>query len=84
MRNRTLAAAAIVAALAFPTLAMADEAGTTNGAVAGAVGGAIVGGPVGLVVGGIGGAVVGNAVTPHRTYYHRHYVQRHYNHAMIQ
>ena len=60
MLVRTLTAAALLAALAFPAAAMADENGTVGGAVAGGIGGAIVGGPVGLVVGGVGGAVVGN------------------------
>ena len=61
MLTRTLAAAAILATLAFPASAMADENGTVGGAVAGAIGGAVVGGPVGLVVGGVGGAVAGKA-----------------------
>jgi hypothetical protein len=68
MRIQTLAGIAILAALAFPVSAMADETGSVGGAVAGAV----VGGPVGAVVGG----VVGNSMTNHR-YHHRDYAQRH-------
>jgi len=64
MRNRTLAAVAIVSALTFSTAALADETGLVGGAIAGAV----VGGPVGAVVGG----VTGNYITNHH-YYHRHY-----------
>jgi hypothetical protein len=85
MNTRTLAAAAIVATLAFSASAMADENGAVGGAVTGAIGGAVVGGPVGLVVGGVGGAVVGNAVTNHRPYY-RGYAARHhpYYHSSVQ
>jgi hypothetical protein len=63
MTNRTLAVAAVLAALALPASALADETGLVGGAVAGAV----VGGPVGAVVGG----VTGNYLTNQR--YHRHY-----------
>src|SRR5271156_7027843 len=70
MTNRVLTAGALVAALVFPVLAMADETGLVGGAAAGAVGGAVVGGPVGAVVGGIGGAALGNAMTNHRHYHH--------------
>lgn len=76
--TKLLAAAAVVAALAWPASAMATENGAVGGAVAGAVGGAIVGGPVGLVVGGVGGAVVGNSVTNHGWRY-RHWA-RNYPH----
>jgi hypothetical protein len=82
MLIRTLTAAALLAALAFPVSAMADENGAVGGAVAGGIGGALVGGPVGLVVGGVGGAVVGSAVTNHRGY-HR-YAARHPNYHTAQ
>ena len=85
MLTRTLAAAAILATLAFPASAMADENGTVGGAVAGGIGGAVVGGPVGLVVGGVGGAVVGKAVTNHRPYYRRYVARPHpYYHTSVQ
>jgi uncharacterized protein YcfJ len=80
MLVRTLTAAALLAALAFPVSAMADENGTVGGAVAGGIGGAIVGGPVGLVVGGVGGAVVGNSMTNHH-YYHRYAAHHPYYHT---
>jgi outer membrane lipoprotein SlyB len=67
MRIQTLAGIAVLAALAFPVSAMADETGMVGGAIAGAV----VGGPVGAVVGG----VVGNSMTDHH-YHHRYYAQR--------
>jgi hypothetical protein len=69
MRNRMLAVAAIIAALAIPVSAMADETGLVGGAIAGGV----VGGPIGAAA----GAVIGNGITgPHR-YYHRHYAYTH-------
>ncbi len=70
MTQQALAIAAVLAALAFPAAAFADETGLVGGAVAGAV----VGGPVGAVV----GAVVGNSVTDHR--YHRHCWIDHWGH----
>jgi hypothetical protein len=72
MPNQILAAAVIVAALAFPVSAMADETGLVGGAVAGAV----VGGPVGAVV----GAVVGNSMTDHH-YHHHCWINRYGNRA---
>ena len=75
MLVRTLTTAALLAALALPVTAKADQNGMVGGAVAGGIGGAIVGGPVGLVVGGVGGAVVGNAMTNHRVY--RRYAYHH-------
>jgi uncharacterized protein YcfJ len=81
MLVRTLTAAALLAALALPVTAKADENGTVGGAVAGGIGGAIVGGPVGLVVGGVGGAVVGNAMTNHHPYYHRYAARHPYYHT---
>ena len=62
MTKQILAIAAIAAALAFPSVAYADETGMVGSAITGAV----VGGPIGAVV----GAVVGDGVTDHR--YHRH------------
>ncbi len=76
MTNRMLAAGVVLALLAFPASAIADENGLVGGAVAGAIGGAVVGGPVGLVVGGVGGAAVGNAVSNHGPRYH-HYLRTH-------
>ena len=70
MTKKTLALAAILATLAMPVVAYADETGLVGGAIAGAV----VGGPVGAVV----GAVVGNGVTDHR--YHHHCWFDHYGH----
>ena len=69
MTSRMLAAGVVLALLAFPASAIADENGLVGGAV-------IVGGPVGLVVGGVGGAAVGNAVTNHGPRYH-HYLRTH-------
>jgi hypothetical protein len=69
MLNRIFVAALVVASLAFPAAAMADETGLVGGAVAGAV----VGGPIGLVI----GAVVGNAVTDHKYHHYRRYAAVH-------
>ncbi len=49
--------ALVAAALAFPTLAVAETGGAAAGAAAGGAVGAVVGGPVGAAVGaGVGGA----------------------------
>ena len=58
MKNRILAAGALVGVLMLPAAAFA-QSGAAVGATTGAVGGAIVGGPIGAVVGGVGGAIVG-------------------------
>jgi hypothetical protein len=76
MTNRMLAAGVVLASLAVPASAIADENGLLGGALAGAIGGAVVGGPVGLEVGGVGGAAIGNAVTNHAPRYH-HYLRTH-------
>src|ERR1019366_4100163 len=60
MKKHLLMASVVVAALAIPFAANAED-GATTGAVGGAVAGAIVGGPVGAVVGGVGGAIVGGS-----------------------
>jgi len=65
MKNHLVMAGTIVAALAIPLAANAQNNATT-GAVGGAVGGAIVGGPVGAGVGGVGGAIVGGIADDRR------------------
>ena len=74
MKNHLVMAGAIVAALATPLAAHAQNNATT-GAVGGAVGGAIVGGPVGAVVGGVGGAIVGGIADDRRSQFHTYVVQ---------
>ena len=56
MRNKIVAAGAVLALISGPAFA---QSGAATGATTGAVGGAIVGGPVGAVVGGAAGAIVG-------------------------
>jgi hypothetical protein len=58
MKNRILAAGALVGALILPVAALA-QSGAAVGATTGAVGGLVVGGPIGAVVGGVGGAIIG-------------------------
>jgi hypothetical protein len=59
--------ALVTAALAFPTLALAETGGAAAGAAAGGAAGAVVGGPVGAAVGaGIGGAAGDAASGPDR------------------
>lgn len=65
MNKNLLLAGAVVAAMAVPFAANAQN-NATSGAVGGAVGGAIVGGPVGAVVGGVGGAIVGGIADDRR------------------
>jgi Protein of unknown function (DUF1236) len=60
---RKLLFATVVAGLAVPSLAIAQE-GTVTGAAGGAAAGAVIGGPVGAVIGGVGGAVVGTILAP--------------------
>src|SRR5450759_3662403 len=60
LKKHLLMAGAVVATLAIPFAANAED-GATTGVVGGAVAGAIVGGPVGAVVGGVGGAIVGGS-----------------------
>ena len=74
MKNHLAMAGTIVAALAIPLAANAQNNATT-GAVGGAVGGAIVGGPVGAVVGGVGGAIVGGIADDRRSQFHTYVVQ---------
>ena len=74
MKNHLVMAGTIIAALAIPLAANAQNNATT-GAVGGAVGGAIVGGPVGAVVGGVGGAVVGGIADDRRSQFHTYVVQ---------
>ena len=74
MKNHLVMAGTIVAALAIPLAANAQNNATT-GAVGGAVGGAIVGGPVGAVVGGVGGAIVGGIADDRRSQFHTYVVQ---------
>jgi hypothetical protein len=74
MKNNLVMAGTIVAALAIPLAANAQNNATT-GAVGGAVGGAIVGGPVGAVVGGVGGAIVGGIADDRRSQFHTYVVQ---------
>jgi hypothetical protein len=78
MTIRSLAAAALVATLALPGAALAQNsaAGAAAGATTGAVGGAIVGGPVGAVVGGVAGAAVGGALSQDDSVRVRQYVVR--------
>jgi hypothetical protein len=67
MTNRILAVGVVLASLAFPVPAMADENGLVGGAVAGAVG-------------GVGGAAIGNAMTNHGPRHHHYRIHnRPYN-----
>ena len=70
MKTHIVMAGTIVAALAIPLAANAQ-----NNATTGAVGGAIVGGPVGAVVGGVGGAIVGGIADDRRSQFHTYVVQ---------
>jgi hypothetical protein len=70
MKNNLVMAGTIVAALAIPLAANAQ-----NNATTGAVGGAVVGGPVGAVVGGVGGAIVGGIADDRRSQFHTYVVQ---------
>ena len=70
MKNHLVMAGTIVAALAIPLAANAQ-----NNATTGAVGGAVVGGPVGAVVGGVGGAIVGGIADDRRSQFHTYVVQ---------
>src|SRR5476651_2693341 len=63
MKNNILMAGAVVAALAIPFAANAED-GATTGAVGGAVAGAVVGGPVGAIVGGSADEANANRVDP--------------------
>jgi hypothetical protein len=74
MKKHLLLAGVVVAALAIPLAANAQNNATT-GAVGGAVGGAIVGGPVGAVVGGVGGAIVGGIADDRRAGFRTYVVQ---------
>jgi hypothetical protein len=65
---KTLRIAVLMAAVAVPSLAFAQDqqtnqpAGTVSGVVGGAAVGAVVGGPVGAVVGAGVGAIVGSSL----------------------
>jgi hypothetical protein len=65
---KTLRIAVLMAAVAVPSLAFAQDqqtnqpAGTVGGVVGGAAVGAVVGGPVGAVVGAGVGAIVGSSL----------------------
>jgi hypothetical protein len=58
-----LTATVLLAGLAMPAAAYAQE-GAVPGAIGGAAAGAAIGGPAGAVVGGVAGATVGAAATP--------------------
>ena len=60
---KTIATAAVLTLLAFPTLAIAETGGAAAGAAAGGVAGAVVGGPVGAAVGAGVGAAAGDAAS---------------------
>lgn len=73
--NKILMATTVLATLAMPIAAQAQNGGAATGAVTGAVGGAVVGGPIGAVVGGVGGAIVGGISDDRRPRFHEYVVQ---------
>jgi hypothetical protein len=74
--NKTLMAAALLGAVAFPLHANAQE-GAATGAAAGVVTGAVVGGPVGAAVGGVSGAVIGGIADDQRPRFREHVIREH-------
>jgi hypothetical protein len=68
--NKTLAALALVGALATPGMAWAQSR-TTMGVGSGAVAGALVGGPIGAVAGAVVGGFVGNSTERGRRHVRR-------------
>ncbi|ALK08837.1 DUF1236 domain-containing protein [Blastochloris viridis] len=75
MRNKLLAATALLAVVVAPLTAQAQDR-AVGGAAAGAVGGAVVGGPVGAVVGGVGGAILGGLTEDTRPRFREYVVKK--------
>ena len=76
MNTKSLAVAAIAAALSFPMAAYAQD-GAAAGATTGAVTGAIVGGPVGAAVGAGVGAIAGGIADDSRPRFRSYVTERH-------
>jgi hypothetical protein len=74
MRNKLLAAGAVLALMTAPAFAQSSGGGAAAGAATGAVGGAVVGGPVGAVVGAGAGAIVGGLAEDQRPRFRQYVV----------